>query len=212
MKNTIFIIIFTLFFSVTGFACADNNSGSKLNKINIMKEKSDTINIYDVKVKSVSGEDILLSNYKGKVLLIVNVASKCGYTSQYEGLEAIYKKYKDKGFEILAFPCNDFKGQEPGTNEEIAEFCRVNYGVTFTLFDKIKVLGDEKSELYSRLTQFEPAGDIGWNFEKFVTDRKGNVAGRFKTKIKPESEEITSLIESELEKQNTEDSDATDSR
>ena len=212
MKNPIFITLIILSAVLTGFACSDNNTGSKLNNKNIMKETSDTINIYDVKVKSISGEDISLSNYRGKVLMIVNVASKCGYTPQYEGLEAIYKKYKDKGFEILAFPCNDFKGQEPGTNEEIAEFCRVNYGVTFTLFDKIKVLGDEKSELYSKLTQFEPAGDIGWNFEKFVIDRNGNVAGRFKTKIKPESEEITSLIESELEKQNIEDSDATDSK
>lgn len=210
MKNPIFITLIILSAVLTGFACSDNNTGSKLNNKNIMKETSDTINIYDVKVKSISGEDISLSNYRGKVLMIVNVASKCGYTPQYEGLEAIYKKYKDKGFEILAFPCNDFKGQEPGTNEEIAEFCRVNYGVTFTLFDKIKVLGDEKSELYSKLITYEPAGDIGWNFEKFVIDRNGNVAGRFKTKIKPESEEITSLIESELEKQNTEDSDATD--
>lgn len=210
MKNPIFITLIILSAVLTGFACSDNNTGSKLNNKNIMKETSDTINIYDVKVKSISGEDISLSNYRGKVLMIVNVASKCGYTPQYEGLEAIYKKYKDKGFEILAFPCNDFKGQEPGTNEEIAEFCRVNYGVTFTLFDKIKVLGDEKSELYSKLITYEPAGDIGWNFEKFVIDRNGNVTGRFKTKIKPESEEITSLIESELEKQNTEDSDATD--
>lgn len=212
MKNPIFITLIILSAVLTGFACSDNNTGSKLNNKNIMKETSDTINIYDVKVKCISGEDISLSNYRGKVLMIVNVASKCGYTPQYEGLEAIYKKYKDKGFEILAFPCNDFKGQEPGTNEEIAEFCRVNYGVTFTLFDKIKVLGDEKSELYSKLIRYEPAGDIGWNFEKFIIDRNGNVAGRFKTKIKPESEEITSLIESELEKQNTEDSDATDSK
>lgn len=212
MKNPIFITLIILSAVLTEFACSDNNTGSKLNNKNIMKETSDTINIYDVKVKSISGEDISLSNYRGKVLMIVNVASKCGYTPQYEGLEAIYKKYKDKGFEILAFPCNDFKGQEPGTNEEIAEFCRVNYGVTFTLFDKIKVLGDEKSELYSKLIRYEPAGDIGWNFEKFVIDRNGNVTGRFKSKVTPESEEITSLIESELEKQNTEDSDATDSK
>jgi len=212
MKNFIFIIIYFLSAAVTGFACSDNNPGSKIRNQKIMNTNSDTINIYDIKVKSISGEDISLSNYKGKVLMIVNVASKCGYTPQYEGLEAIYKKYKDKGFEILAFPCNDFKGQEPGTNEEIAEFCRVNYGVTFTLFDKIKVLGNEKSELYSKLIQYEPAGDISWNFEKFVIDRNGTVSGRFKTKVKPESEEITSLIESELNKQNTEDSDATDSK
>ncbi|MBN1633128.1 MAG: glutathione peroxidase [Ignavibacteria bacterium] len=169
------------------------------------------MNIYDVTVKNINGEEISLSDYKGRVLLIVNVASKCGFTPQYEGLEAIYNKYKNQGFEILAFPCNDFKGQEPGTNEEIVEFCKTNYGVTFNLFDKIKVIGDEKSSLYSKLIRYEPAGNISWNFEKFVIDKQGNVVGRFKSKVKPDSGELISLIKSELEKQSTEDSDATDS-
>lgn len=211
MKNLMFVLLLSLLIAAAAFACSKENIDSKSKNQTIMKYNSDPINVYDIKVKTVGGEEISLSDYKGKVLMIVNVASKCGYTPQYEGLEAIYKKYKDKGFEILAFPCNDFKGQEPGTNEEIAEFCRVNYGVTFTLFDKVKVLGDDKSGLYSKLIQYEPAGDIGWNFEKFIVDRNGNVVGRFKTKVKPESEEIISLIEAELEKHSTDDSDAIDS-
>jgi len=196
MKKYIFIVMILTGLFSAGFACVENNIKDKSR----IKTKIDTININNLKVKTVSGEDKFLSDYNGKVLLIVNVASKCGYTPQYEGLEAIYKKYKDSGFEILAFPCNDFKGQEPGTNEEIAEFCKKNYGVTFTVFDKIKILGDEKSELYSELIKFEPAGDVSLNFEKFVIEKNGNVVGRFKSKVKPESSEITSLIESELSK------------
>lgn len=161
---------------------------------------NENINIYDVKVSTMDGKEISLSEYRDKVLLIVNTASKCGYTPQYEGLERIYQKYKDKGFEILAFPCNDFGGQEPGSNEEIKQFCTSRYSVTFTLFDKIKVLGNDKSQLYSKLIKFEPEGDISWNFEKFVIDKNGNVTGRFKSKTKPEDEEIISLIENELSK------------
>ena len=158
-------------------------------------KKSDPINISDVKVKTMDGQEKSLSDFKGKVVLIVNVASKCGYTPQYEGLQKVYEKYKDKGFEILAFPCNDFGGQEPGTNEEIQSFCKTNYNVTFTLFDKIKVLGNEKAPLYSKLIDYDPAGDISWNFEKFLIDKNGNVVGRYKSKVKPESEEFTSAIE-----------------
>jgi glutathione peroxidase len=195
MKN-IFLILLVLFITAPLFACSRDSD--RQNQKNNTVMKNDSINIYDVKVRTVDGQEKSLSEYKGKVLLIVNVASKCGYTPQYEGLEKIYEKYKDRGFEILAFPCNDFGGQEPGTNEEIQSFCRTNYNVTFTLFDKIKVLGGEKSELYSRLINFEPAGDIGWNFEKFLIDKNGNVAARFKTKVKPESDEIISAIESKL--------------
>jgi len=195
MKN-IFLILLVLFITAPLFACSRDSD--RQNQKNNTVMKNDSINIYDIKVRTVDGQEKSLSEYKGKVLLIVNVASKCGYTPQYEGLEKIYEKYKDRGFEILAFPCNDFGGQEPGTNEEIQSFCRTNYNVTFTLFDKIKVLGGEKSELYSRLINFEPAGDIGWNFEKFLIDKNGNVAARFKTKVKPESDEIISAIESKL--------------
>ena len=145
------------------------------------------------------GAEKNLSDYKDKVLLIVNVASRCGYTTQYEGLEKIYLQYKDKGFEVLAFPCNDFGGQEPGTNDDIRTFCESKYNVTFTLFDKLKVLGDDKSSLYARLTEnSDPSGDIEWNFEKFIIDKSGNIVSRFRSRTKPESEEVTKAIESLL--------------
>lgn len=154
-------------------------------------------NINDIVVTDMNGNKVHLSDYNGKVLLIVNVASKCGYTPQYEGLEKIYKKYKDKGFEILGFPCNDFGKQEPGTNEEIQSFCTAKYNVTFKLFDKIKVLGNDKCSLYARLTDNSVTGksDIGWNFEKFLIDRKGKISARFKSPVKPESKELTSVVE-----------------
>jgi glutathione peroxidase len=195
MKNIIFFVILIInFFSFTYiYGCNKNNDKNKM-------IKKDTINIFDITVKTINGTEKPLSEYKGKVLLIVNVASKCGFTPQYEGLQRLYEKYKDKGFEILAFPCNDFGSQEPGTNEEIKEFCSLNYNVTFQLFDKIKVLGNEKSPLYSRLINFEPGGDISWNFEKFVIDKSGNVVKRYKSKITPENEELISLIEKEIQK------------
>lgn len=188
MKNTL-ILILALLFSAPLLSCTRETEKQTV------PAKNDTINIHDVKVRTMDGQDKSLSEYKGKVLLIVNVASKCGYTPQYEGLEKIYEKYKDKGFEILAFPCNDFGGQEPGTNEEIQNFCKTSYNVSFALFDKVKVLGNEKSGLYSKLINFEPAGDISWNFEKFIIDKNGNVTGRYKSKVKPESDEIAAAIE-----------------
>lgn len=195
MKNTIFLTLFIINFASFTYIYGCNNKSSE-GKMN----NTDTINIYNITVKTIDGIDKPLSDYKGKVLLIVNVASKCGYTKQYEGLQKLYEKYKDKGFEILAFPCNDFGGQEPGSNEEIRQFCSTNYNVTFQLFDKIKVLGNEKCPLYSKLINFEPAGDISWNFEKFVIDINGNVIGRYKSKTAPENEELNSLIEKELQK------------
>lgn len=195
MKRIFLLVLFVInFFSFT-YIYGCNNSG-KLNST----MKTDTININDISVKTSEGTDKPLSDYKGKVLLIVNVASKCGFTKQYEGLQNLYLKYKDKGFEILAFPCNDFGNQEPGSNEEIKEFCKINYGVTFSIFDKVKILGNEKSSLYSKLINAEPAGDISWNFEKFVVDKNGNVIARFKSKTTPESEEIINTIEKELNK------------
>ena len=179
--------LFLFIFSLTIFA--KNDKGDKM---------SDSVK--DIIVKDMAGKEVKLSDYKGKVLLIVNVASKCGYTPQYTGLEAIYNKYKDQGFEILAFPCNDFGGQEPGTNEEIKEFCSTKYDVTFKLFDKIKVLGDERSSLYVRLinNNVTEKGDVKWNFEKFLIGKDGNVVSRFRSKVKPESEEMTKAIEKEL--------------
>lgn len=148
--------------------------------------------------------EVKLSDYNGKVLLIVNVASKCGFTSQYEGLQKIYELYKDRGFEILGFPCNDFGGQEPGTNEEIKSFCSLNYGVTFQMFDKVHVKGDEKAPLFDLLTNNPATGrsPIKWNFEKFIIDKEGNIIKRFRSITKPDSKKITSLIEQELSKWN----------
>jgi len=169
-------------------------------ELNSVKGSKMNNNVDDISVKDMQGKDVKLSHYKGKVLLIVNVASKCGFTPQYKGLEALYEKYKNKGFEILAFPCNDFGGQEPGTNVEIENFCSSNYNVTFKLFDKIKVLGDERSPLYAKLINNDVTekGDIKWNFEKFLIDKKGNIIARFRSKVTPEGEEIIKAVEKEL--------------
>jgi glutathione peroxidase len=163
---------------------------------------NDSANISDISVKDIDLKEVKLSKYKGKVLLIVNVASKCGFTSQYAALQKIYEKYKDQGFEVLGFPCNDFGGQEPGTNEEIKNFCSLNYEVTFPMFDKVHVKGDEKAPLFELLTNNSATGksSIKWNFEKFIIDKEGNVIDRFKTVTKPDSKKITSLIEKELSK------------
>ncbi|MEW6130321.1 MAG: glutathione peroxidase [Acidobacteriota bacterium] len=158
--------------------------------------------IYDFTMKSIDNKDIKLDAYKGKVVMIVNVASKCGYTPQYEGLQKIYNKYKDQGFVILGFPANNFMGQEPGTNEEIKEFCSLNYGVTFPMFAKISVKGEDKHVLYKYLT--EPttnpqyAGEITWNFNKFLIGKDGKIINRFSTKDKPEDEKVTQAIEQAL--------------
>ena len=159
-------------------------------------------NITNIVVKDINMKVVKLSDYKGKVLLIVNVASKCGFTKQYEGLQRIYDKFKDKGFVILGFPCNDFGGQEPGTNEEIKQFCSLTYSVNFPMFDKVKVLGDDKSPLFEVLTNNTKTGksDIKWNFEKFLIDKNGDVVDRFRSITTPESSNITSLIEKELAK------------
>ena len=159
-------------------------------------------NINDITVLDMNNNKINLSDYNGKVLLIVNVASECGNTPQYAGLEEIYKKYNSKGFEILAFPCNDFGGQEPGTNEQIQNFCNTKYSVTFKLFDKIKVLGKDKSPLYERLinNSVTQKGDVKWNFEKFLISKDGKIVARFGNKVQPTSSEVISAIESQLKK------------
>lgn len=164
------------------------------------EEPVNTIN--DITVLDAEGNIVKLSDFNGKVLLIVNVASKCGFTRQYEGLQKIYEKYKDQGFEILAFPSNDFGNQEPGTNEEIKEFCSINFGVSFQLFDKVKILGEDKHQLYLRLTNNTKTGigDIKWNFEKFVISKEGEIIMRFPSKIEPTDEELISVIKEELKK------------
>lgn len=157
--------------------------------------------ILDHSVRDADGNEVPLKNYKGKVLLIVNVASKCGCTSQYHDLAAIQEKYRDQGLAILGFPCNDFGGQEPGTNEEIQTFCSTKYGVDFDIFDKVKVQGSKTAPLYKSLTSDENndyAGPIGWNFTKFLVGRDGVVRARFEPNVNPQSDETIQEIEAAL--------------
>ena len=147
--------------------------------------------VYDFTVTSIMGLPKSLADYKGKVLLIVNTASKCGFTPQFEGLQALYEKYHDEGFEILGFPCNQFMNQDPGTNEEIQNFCEVNYGVTFPMFAKVDVNGADAHPLYEYLKKAAP-GVLGlkaikWNFTKFLVDAEGNVVRRFEPNVEPAS-------------------------
>ena len=197
-------------------ATSCNNQNNKTTQVTTEPEPvvEQTSGIYDITVKDMDGSDVSLANYKGKVLLIVNVASKCGLTPQYEGLEALYQKYKDQGLEILAFPCNQFLGQEPGTNEEIQSFCSLNYNVTFPLFDKIDVNGEEESPLYTYLkeqapfkgypegaeefaaqldqihqktgTGFDQGDAIRWNFGKFLVSKDGKTILRFEPMVTPD--------------------------
>ena len=156
--------------------------------------------IYDYKVKDIAGNEVSLDKYKGKVLLIVNTATECGFTPQYEGLENLYKKYKDQGFEILDFPTNQFANQAPGSNEEIQNFCTSRFGTTFDRFSKIDVNGDNEEPLYTYLKEGKGGvlnSDIKWNFTKFLIDRNGNVVDRYSSQKKPENiaKDIEKLLE-----------------
>jgi len=155
--------------------------------------------VYDFTVKTIDGQDKNLGDYKGKVLLIVNTASHCGFTPQYKGLEAIYQEFKDKGFEVLGFPANNFMGQEPGDNAQIKNFCELKFKTTFPLFSKISVKGQDTAPLYQYLTtQSGFNGEVTWNFNKFLIDKNGKVVARFDSKIEPESEQITSQVKKTL--------------
>jgi glutathione peroxidase len=157
--------------------------------------------IYTFTLNSIDGKPAPLADYKGKVVMIVNVASQCGYTPQYSALEAIYEKYKDQGFVILGFPANNFGAQEPGTNEEIKTFCSRKYSVTFPMYSKISVKGEDQAPLYGYLTKETGAGitgDIKWNFTKFLVDRNGKVVQRFEPAVTPDSKEVTGAIEKQL--------------
>lgn len=166
------------------------------------EEKPEMKSIYDIPLKDIKGQPTSLTTYKGQVLVIVNVASKCGYTPQYAGLEALNQKYKDKAVRLLGFPCNDYGGQEPGTNEEIIQFCSTKYNVTFPLFDKLHCKGPEQHALYQFLTgKTSPfPGDVAWNFEKFVIAKDGTIAAHFKSAVKPDAPELIAAIEKELGK------------
>jgi len=155
-------------------------------------------------LKDIKGNPVELSKYKGKVVLLVNVASKCGYTPQYDGLEALYEKHKDQGLVVIGVPANEFGGQEPGTNEEIEKFCTGKYHVTFPMMSKVVVKGAGIDPLYQYLTSKETnpkyAGDIGWNFEKFLIGKDGQVVGRFKSAVKPDDPKLAGAVEAELKK------------
>ena len=220
MKKALFLAIVALM-----MASGCNNQNKKTAQVAETEPVAEqTTGIYDITVKDMDGSDVSLTNYKGKVLLIVNVASKCGLTPQYEGLEALYQKYNDQGFEILAFPCNQFLGQEPGTNEEIQSFCSLTYNVTFPLFDKIDVNGENESPLYTYLkeqapfkgypegteefaamldeihqkteTGFDQGDAIRWNFGKFLVSKDGKTILRFEPMVAPTEleEEIQRLL------------------
>jgi glutathione peroxidase len=158
--------------------------------------------LYDIPIHTLQGDDAKLSDYAGKTLLLVNVASKCGLTPQYEGLERLQKTYGDRGFSVIGFPSNQFMGQEPGTPEEIAQFCSATYGVTFPLMEKIDVNGDERHPIYAELTEKQDAegkaGDITWNFEKFLVSPKGDVVARYRPQVEPEDPAIVGDIEAQL--------------
>ncbi len=158
--------------------------------------------IYSYTLKSIDGQPVSLKTYRGKVLMVVNVASKCGYTPQYAGLEALYRKYKDRGLVIVGIPANNFMQQEPGTNAEIKTFCRNKYDVTFPMMAKVSVLGEDKAPLYSYLTDksINPqiGGDIKWNFTKFLFDRNGKPLQRFEPAVTPDSPEVTKAVEAAL--------------
>ena len=160
-----------------------------------------TTSIYDFTMDDIDGKPVNLSQYRGKVLLVVNTASMCGNTPQYSELEKMYETYQEKGFEILAFPANNFGQQEPGTNQEIKNFCFTKYSLTFPLFSKISVKGDDKHPLYRYLTEQSPfPGEVEWNFQKYLIDRSGNVVARYHHRTKPLSEEIVRGVETALSK------------
>lgn len=178
------------------------------------------MSIYEIPVKTIDGLDTTLNNYKGKTLLIVNVASKCGLTPQYEGLQKLYSEYKDKGVEVLGFPANNYLGQEPGTEDEIKDFCATNYNVSFPMFAKLSTKGDDQHPLYKYLTETKPDTDVNdggleeklkgygsvrstpsevlWNFEKFLVSKDGEITARFAPDVTPEDERLLAKLEAEL--------------
>jgi glutathione peroxidase len=198
MLKKLSILVVALFISGLITAC-DFGLVSEATMSEAPKAKS----VLDFTMKDIDGKDVKLKKYKGDVLLIVNTASKCGYTPQYEGLQTIYDEYKSQGFTVLGFPANNFGGQEPGTESEIKEFCESKYKVKFPMFAKISVKGDDQDALYKFLTSKETnpnfAGDISWNFNKFLVNRKGEVVARFSSKDTPQSESVRQAIEKELE-------------
>jgi glutathione peroxidase len=202
--TTKLIIVVAAVVALVGFAMVkvQRVMGSDTVKDPTQASDKDKPSPLDFKVKDIDGKDVNLADYKGKVVMIVNVANKCGFTPQYKALEAVYEKYKDQGFVIIDFPANNFKSQEPGSNEEIKQFCSDKYNVTFPMMSKISVKGDDKAPLYKFLTEEPTAGDfkgdISWNFNKFLVDRNGQVFARFASPTKPDDAQVTGAIEKAL--------------
>ena len=178
--------------------------GSLTHVLHAQETGAKKMSIFDFKVTTIDGQKVDLAKYKGKVLLIVNVASECGYTDQYKALQALHAKYGKDGLVILAFPCNDFGGQEPGNEEAIKKFAKKNYGVEFDLFSKIKILGKDAAPLYKFLTSKEAnpkqAGEVKWNFEKFIIGRDGAILARFAADVEPDSTDMLEQIRKALDK------------
>ncbi|HMX62508.1 MAG TPA: redoxin domain-containing protein [Candidatus Sumerlaeota bacterium] len=191
----LFLLMIAIVAGACGVASAQSAPGAPA-KVAAKAEGS----LLEIPFTDAKGTTETLSMYKGQVMLVVNVASKCGYTPQYKELEELYEKYKDQGFVVVGFPSNDFNSQEPGTNEEIQMFCKGKYNVTFPVKGKMPTRNDDKSPLYKALTgpNSPYPGAIGWNFEKFIIDRRGNIVGRFKSKVTPMSPEITGAVEKAL--------------
>lgn len=187
-RSTVFVSFLTLFAFSSLLLSQQKDKASEVKK-----------SILDFTMKTIGGKDKPLSEYKGEVLLVVNVASFCGYTPQYKDLEEIYRKYKDKGFRILGFPANNFGQQEPGSDQEIKTFCESKYNVTFDLFSKISVKGDDQHPLYRYITKDSPfPGEVKWNFQKYLVDKKGNIVAMFPSKVKPTDKEVIEKIEALL--------------
>lgn len=194
-----------LMLSLSSSGCAEHSAQPKAADApqKITETKKDG-NVLDFTMKSLDGKDVKLSKYAGKVVLMVNTASKCGFTQQYKGLQELHKEYSEQGLSVLGFPSNDFGGQEPGNEAEIGAFCQKNYGVTFDMFSKVQVKGEGKTPLYEYLTseKTDPKfpGEVGWNFEKFLIGRNGEIVARFKSGIAPDAPELVKAVEAELAK------------
>lgn len=184
--------------SVMAWAVTEGKSVAIKKSVKSESSVSKDTTLYTFVMKDIDGKDVRLSDYKGKVVLIVNVASKCGFTSQYKGLEALYREYKNKGFVVLGFPSNNFMGQEPGSNKEIKEFCTLKYDVTFPMFEKIEVKGKDQHALYQWLTSgggdAKLAGPISWNFNKFLIGKDGKIITRWGSRTTPEDSEVVKEV------------------
>jgi len=194
------ILTLTVFITTLASIASESNARPTAKSSNTTSTTASSTSIVKHQVKNIDGESISLSDYKGKVLLIVNTASRCGYTSQYKDLVALQTTYSAKGFSVLAFPCNDFGGQEPGSAQEIKTFCDTSFNINFPLFEKLHARGDKKSPLYQTLTALPPplGGEIRWNFTKFLVDTQGQVIARFEPGDSPTSDQVKRAIETAL--------------